>query len=133
MGIMEVPLAAASAAVEGSGYGHHMWYGEGHGGFMGPFAMVVLLLVAVVVAVLLIRWLGATRPPPPAGNRSTSSRNASPGARSTRRSTKNAAASWVVRPACVERNSSRVGKRDRAPVQSRGKARVASERQTTRD
>ncbi len=62
MGIMEVPLAAASAAVEGSGYGHHMWYGEGHGGFMGPFAMVVLLLVAVVVAVLLIRWLGATHP-----------------------------------------------------------------------
>ncbi len=36
-------------------------------------------------------------------------------------------------PTCVACNSSRVGKRDRAPEQSPGKARVASGRQTTRD
>ena len=35
-------------------------------------------------------------------------------------------------PTCVECTSSRVGKRDRAPELMRGKARVASERQTTR-
>ena len=36
-------------------------------------------------------------------------------------------------PTCDECNSSRVSKRDRAPEQSRGKARVASGRQTTRN
>ena len=36
-------------------------------------------------------------------------------------------------PTCVECNSSQVGKRDRAPELMRGKARVASERQTTRN
>ena len=41
-------------------YGPHMWGYGWHGGFMGPFLMIVFLVVLIVAVVLVVRWLGGS-------------------------------------------------------------------------
>ncbi len=77
--------------------------GWGWGGMIyGSITVIVFIAVVVVVVVLLVRWLG--RPghggalhSPPGKMPWTSSRNGSPKARSTRKSSKSDGACWMNR------------------------------------
>ena len=82
-------------------YGPHMmgWDGGWYGMIFGPLFMILVLAMVIAVAVLLVRWLGGpwhgngiTSITPASRTRSTSSRSASPVAKSTRRSSRSAAA-----------------------------------------
>lgn len=48
----------AWAQQQGGPYYGHMWDGEWHGWFFGPFFMMLFFIVMVVIIVLLVRWLG---------------------------------------------------------------------------
>ena len=98
--LVPVSAWAADAPAEPYTWGPHMMWGWGwYGMIFGPLFMILVLAVVITAVVLIVRslggpWQGAAPPhyPPQAAPRSTSSKGALRAARSTKTSSRNAAA-----------------------------------------